>query len=208
MLRELEPEDAETERSLRNAFRWWWLGLILLGVAFVLSYVFPHAHGPAITALLAVVLGVIFYASHKVSVADGQAGSRYAFDVKYGRWLISLISLLLLGLLGVRNLTHLPQTHDPIALAMAIALLLLPFASLVMGPKSEIDDESIRALRSRALRAGYVCAMLTLATVTAVTIYWPAYLIIALAWGLFAASAVPILFYVALDWWSDRQRDG
>jgi hypothetical protein len=207
MLRDLEPEDPETERLLRNSFRWQWLGLVLLGAVLMLSFVFPHADGPAIKALLAGAVIVIFYASYKLSDADGHVTFRYVHDMQYGRWRVRLVAQMVLGMIGVRYITQYPATHDVIELAMGVAMLLLPSINLIMGPQAEIDDEITRALRSRAMQAGYVATLLALMAVTAVAAYRPDALMTALAWGLFAAGAVPILSYVVLDWISDRGMD-
>ena len=86
-------------------------------------------------------------------------------------------------------------------------MVLLPSASLVIGPKVEFEEEITRALRSRAMRVGYVMAQLVLAAVTAVAVYVPNALMLALAWGLFASTAVPIATYAILDWLSDRGAD-
>jgi hypothetical protein len=207
MLRELEPEDPETERLLRNSFRWQWLGLGLLLSAMVFLFVQPD-HTGALEVLLAVAVVVSVYASFKVSDADGAMTTRYFLDVRNKRWRFSLVNMLVLGLIGVHFVTQFPQTHDAIELAMGVAMLLLPSINLIMGPQAAIDDEIIRTLRSRAMQAGYVAALLALMAVTAVAAYRPDALMTALAWGLFAAGAVPILSYVVLDWISDRGMDG
>jgi hypothetical protein len=206
MLRELEPEDAETERMLRNSFRWQWLTFALLLTALVLVFARPHSSG--IAPLLAIAFVVALYTGFKVSYADGAVTSRYYLDALHRRWRFSLVNMLIFGLLGVRHVLEFPQKHELFALAVGIMFLLLPSVSLVMGPKGDVEEEIARLLRYRALRVGYLAALAVLAIAIVMAIYWPIALMAALAWGLFAVSAVPILTYVALDWMSDRGGDG
>jgi hypothetical protein len=210
MLRDLEPEDAETERMIRNSFRWQWLTFALLLSTMAVVFALPQVHIPKaiIWLLMATVVITAFYTGRKVRDAKVAVTSRYYLDTQHRRWRIGLMIMLIFGLIGVHHLTHIPDSHDPFELGIGLLALFAPFTSLIMGPKAEIDDESIRAIRSRAMRVGYVCAVLVLAAVTAVAVYRPAAVMTALAWGLFAASAVPIVLYVVLDWWSDRGADG
>jgi hypothetical protein len=207
MLRALESEDAETERMLRNSFRWQWLAFALLLSAMVLQFVISQDGFPILMVLLGVAVVASFYAGCKVSYADGSVTSRYYLDTQHGRWRFSLVNMLLFGLIGVRHIAQFSQTHDMIALGFGVVMVLLPSASLVIGPKVEFEEEITRALRSRAMRVGYVMAQLVLAAVTAVAVYVPNALMLALAWGLFASTAVPIATYAILDWLSDRGAD-
>lgn len=210
MLRELEPEDPETERLLRNSFRWQWLTFALLLSAAVFLFVLPrdHTHPKAVLFLVAAAFAAAVYTGSKVRNANRVATSRYYLDTRYGRWRFSLVNMLIFGLIGVHYLTQFSLSHDSFTFAVGIFLLLLPPANLVTGPKAEFEEDITRVLRGRAMRVGYVSALLALAAVTAVSAYRPAELMTALAWGLFAASAVPIVLYVVLDWWSDRSTNG
>lgn len=208
MLRDLEPEDAETERMLRNSFRWQWLAFALLLSVMVLQFVISQAYGPVLMVLLAVAVVASFYAGCKVSYADGWVTPRYYLDTQHGRWRFGLMNMLLFGLIGVRHITQFSATHDLVGLGFGVAIVLLPSASLVMGPKAEFEEEITRALRSRAMRVGYVTAQLVLVAVTVVAVYVPEALMRTIAWGLFASTAVPIVTYAILDWLSDRGADG
>jgi hypothetical protein len=210
MLRELEPEDPETERLLRNSFRWQWLNFALMLSILVLAFVRPHGHFFTKTTTLLLVAAFVggAYVTSKIRDADVAVTSRYYRDVQSGRWRFSLMSMLILGLLGAQHLTQFSYSHDAMALAMDVALVLLPSVSLAIGPKAEIDEEIARILRGRALRVGYVSALLVLTAVTTVAVYRPVDLMTALAWGLFAASAVPVVVYMVFDWISDRGADG
>lgn len=207
MLREPEPADAETERLLRNSFRWQWLAFGLLAGAMVLQFVLSQDDVPALMALLAVAVVAAFYAGYKVSDADGAVTNRYYLDAQHGRWRFSLVNMLLIGLIGVRHILQFPATHDLIGLGFGIVMVLLPSASLVMGPKAELEEEITRVLRGRALRVGYVAALAAVLAMTAAAVFAPACLMTALAWGLFASVAIPILTYAVLDWLSDRGAD-
>ena len=212
MLRDIEPEDPETGRLLRNSFRWQWLNSALLLSIIAVDFVRPQGHffTKTTTLLLVAVFVAGAYASSKVRDVDGVVTfrSRYYLDMQSGRWRFSLLSMLIYGLFGVHHLTQFSYLHDPVSLALDLLLVLLPSVSLVMGPKAEFAEEITRVLRGRALRVGYVTALLVLVAVTVTAIYWPAELMTSFAWGLFTAAAVPIFAYVVLDWMSDRGGDG
>ena len=212
MLRELEPEGPETGRLLRNSFRWQWVIFALMVSIIALDFVRPQGHffTKTTTLLLVAVFIAGAYAASKVRDVDGVVTfrSRYYLDKQSGRWRFSLLNMLIFGLFGARDLTQFSPSHDAIALVFSILLLLLPSVSLVMGPKAEFQEEITRALRGRAMRVGYVTALLVLVAVTVTAIYWPAELMTSFAWGLFTAAAMPIFAYVVLDWMSDRGGDG
>lgn len=204
MLRDLDPDDAETERMLRNSFRLQWLTFVLLLSTWALLLVAPAKYHAAFSWLLVATVGLAFYTGFKVSFADGAVTSRYFLDAFHKRWKFSLVYTLIFGLLGVRHVLEFPAKHDAIVLAVGIFFLLIPSASLVMGPKGDFEEEISRILRYRALRVGNLTALAVLAIAIVMAFYWPTALIVTLAWGLFAASAVPVLAYVILDWLTER----
>jgi hypothetical protein len=206
MTGEFEREDAEAERLVRISFFWQWLGLGLLIAGQVLRFVLPDEYIPAECVLVLIAVGITFYSISKVTDADAAAYPRQHRDVQQKRFRVSLVAMLMLGSFGAGELARLPvpPALDLVMLWYGLTMLLVPAFCFTYGVKRDLDEEINRILRTKALRLGYVTLLLVLVAVAVVAAIRPAALMIALAWGLFAGIAVPILAYVVLDWLSDR----
>jgi hypothetical protein len=206
MTSESEREDLVVERLARLSFRLQWLGIGFLFANSLTEFILPESLywiGIVLTAMSVV---VIFASAAKITEADAAAYPRHHRDIQSGRWRGALVAILFLAMMGAKAIALLPF---PPAIASwqlwyGLAMLLLAPAALVIGPKAEFEEEITRALRARALRLGYATLVVVLVLVIAAAALAPTHLMAALAWGLFAGIAVPILAYVVFDWLSDR----
>ena len=135
-------------------------------------------------------------------------------------WLMMLILLLHLALTDSRSITTIAEgirTHrlpsnsfDPSPF-MTAGFFILCAVGLYSGNwlikrefRAAVNDELTRALRGRALAAGYLFAMCLLAGAFVTIMVTQVNAAQLLLWLMFAGVAVPVLYFLFLDWRASR----
>jgi len=147
---------------------------------------------------------------------------RKTVDIQHRRWRYAII-ILLLGLCELAGLlTHsILKTSPPHSLNSGLGSVLfsgtfaviafLSVLTVVFGPgfflpfyRRALNDELLRALHARVARFGYVLTIIEVSAVLVMAAYKPQLVVAALPSVIAAAIALPGIYFLILDWRTDR----
>lgn len=164
--------------------------------------------------LTGVVVAVAVLAIWRARSSCSAESLRQHIDEHHRRWRFLTCALLCFALNGTLWTSEIVAPLKPAAVMRlgAHVFMLLMLALLVcFGPgflrkvyRETLNDELTRALRARALRLGYLTAIVVLAASFLLTVYNPVITTAVMSWGLFSTIAVPALYFVILDWRAGR----
>ena len=198
-----------TLRLLSKAYSHHLLGPLGISPAAIVRY-FPM--------LVAVFFLVVFWRNRPPKGAQDERILRKQIDDYMARWRWATLALLFaIAVLANATATlpaHLGEVTPAMASGQEIAFVLIAliYAGLAafgfgfgIGSKYKsyretLSDELTRALRARAVRAGYLSLMALLGAAYLVTVGGLVSAAVLLPWLLAAGVAVPMLYFLILDW--------
>lgn len=208
-----DNEDREYASLSRHAFGVLGVALALLVIGGVITMFHDDSNDWRIVLLPFSAAVLMFYAAIKLTELRTMAYPRHHREVNQRSYRFTLLAFSLVTCIGARTVSQLslPLTsHAVITLITPVLYYVMTPVMFLVGHKRErgselvCDDELTQALRARALRFGYVAALIVLVGTYIAAVLNPTALLPVVAWGLAAAEIIPIAIYVALDWLSER----
>lgn len=234
-LAKLEANDRAVSRMVLG----WLIFCLVLAAIFGLAFISGNAailQDSRVQTTAALLIGLLFVFSF-IRFAKRFRPTEDAFESdilhkridrthRVWRWTLAYYVVLMgfifysLGHGLVRGLARNTPEEWPYMLLVAATVIfvaLLFSAQTLLGPggfsrrlHTILNDEFVRDLRARTARVGYVVAILALSMALLISVWQPAMALEAIIWAIYAAYALPTLYYIIADWraaW-DNRRDG